>query len=261
VRLPSAIQATADTIYDLASLTKPLVTGLLCAEAVESGALVLEAVASRYLSEFNQSDKSSITVQQLLTHSSGLPAWRPLYLLTESSQDVLTAIANEPLQTKPGERVIYSDLGFIVLGFLLQRLYGAHLDGLAEREIFAPLQLTRSSFRPAEAVRTGIAACENGNRYERNMCERDFPARAYSNWREGTVWGEVHDGRSCRFIFDGPGDSPHRESIYRAAVTIVANGDLRPVSPEPDARFERSTLVRLATRSHQRFDGRIRFAA
>ena len=196
MRLPSAIQATADTIYDLASLTKPLVTGLLCAEAVESGALVLEAVASRYLSEFNQSDKSSITVQQLLTHSSGLPAWRPLYLLTESSQDVLTAIANEPLQTKPGERVIYSDLGFIVLGFLLQRLYGAHLDGLAEREIFAPLQLTRSSFRPAEAVRTGIAACENGNRYERNMCERDFPARAYSNWREGTVWGEVHDGNA-----------------------------------------------------------------
>jgi len=227
VRLRSAIQATADTIYDLASLTKPLVTGLLCAQAVESSALVLEAVASRYLSEFNQSDKSSITIQQLLTHSSGLPAWRPLYLLTESSKDVLTAIAKEPLQTKPGERVTYSDLGFIVLGFLLQRLYGTHLDGLAEREIFAQLQLTRTSFRPAEAARTGIAACENGNGYERDMCERDFPARAYGNWREGTVWGEVHDGNA---YFLG-GVAGHAGLFSTAGETLrVANQFIGPQS-------------------------------
>ena len=196
VREPLRIPATPDTIYDLASLTKPLVTGLLCARSLESGALKLNASVSRYLAEFNQPDKSSITVQQLLTHTSGLPAWRPLYLLAESRDEVLTAIAKEPLQAKPGERVTYSDLGFIVLGLLLQRLHGADLDHLAEREIFAPLHLTRTFFLPAEAARTGIAACENGNGYERDMCERDFPAKAYSKWRESTVWGEVHDGNA-----------------------------------------------------------------
>ena len=196
VREPSEIPATEDTIYDLASLTKPLVTGLLCARSLESGALALERSVSRYLSEFNQPDKSTITIRQLLTHTSGLPAWRPLYLLAENKDKVLTAIAKEPLQSKPGERVTYSDLGFIVLGFLLQRLDGADLITLASREIFAPLQLTQTFFNPGQATRTGIAACENGNAYERDMCERDFPANAYSKWRETTVWGEVHDGNA-----------------------------------------------------------------
>ena len=196
VREPSVIPATLDTIYDLASLTKPLVTGLLCARAVESGELALDAPVCRYLSEFNRADKSSITVQQLLTHTSGLPAWRPLYLLAESKDEVLETIAKEPLQTEPGERVTYSDLGFILLGFLLQRLHGAALDHLAAREIFAPLHLSRTFFRPAEAARTVIAASENGNGYEREMCERDFPAKAYSKWRDTTVWGEVHDGNA-----------------------------------------------------------------
>jgi serine-type D-Ala-D-Ala carboxypeptidase len=195
VREPSQIPATPDTIYDLASLTKPLVTGLLCARSVESGAMALDAPVSHYLSEFNQPDKTSITVRQLLTHTSGLPAWRPLYLLANNKEEVLTAIANEPLAAQPGERVTYSDLGFIVLGLLLQRLHGADLDGLAHREIFAPLQLIRTFFRPGEAARTGIAACESGNGYERNMCETDFPANTYS-WRETTVWGEVHDGNA-----------------------------------------------------------------
>jgi CubicO group peptidase (beta-lactamase class C family) len=196
VREPSAIQATQDTIYDLASLTKPLVTGLLCARSVEAGALALEDSVSRYLSEFNRADKSSITVRQLLTHTSGLPAWRPLYLLAESKEDCLTAIAKEPLQAKPGAQVAYSDLGFITLGLLLQRLHGADLNSLAHREIFAPLELRQTFFNPAQAARTGIAACENGNAYERDMCERDFSAKTYSKWRVGTVWGEVHDGNA-----------------------------------------------------------------
>jgi CubicO group peptidase (beta-lactamase class C family) len=196
VREPSGIPATRDTIYDLASLTKPLVTGLLCARGVESGALALEAPVARYLAEFDQPDKRSITIQQLLTHTSGLPAWRPLYLLAENRDAVLNAISKEPLQAQPGDRVTYSDLGFIALGLLLQRLHSSDLDQLAEREIFAPLQLTRTFFRPSEAARTGIAACENGNAYERDMCERDFPGRSYGQWRETTVWGEVHDGNA-----------------------------------------------------------------
>ncbi len=196
VREPQQITATLRTIYDLASLTKPLETGLLCARYAEADEIKLDDPVAAYLSEFNLPDKKAITVRQLLTHSSGLPAWRPLYLLAENKGDALAAIANEPLDTEPGTRVIYSDLGFIVLGFILQRISQSNLDVLAQENIFAPLGLAHTFFNPTKAAQTGIAACESGNAYEREMCERDFPSKRYESWRERTVWGEVHDGNA-----------------------------------------------------------------
>ncbi len=196
VREPERISASLDTIYDLASLTKPLVTGLLCARCVQAGELEIDQPVAHYLPEFAPADKATITIRQLLTHTSGLPAWRPLYLFADDKAKALAAIAAEPLQATPGTQVIYSDLGFITLGFLLQHLSGLQMDALARREIFEPLGLTTTFFNPKVASRTGIAACENGNAYERDMCERDFPAQPYANWRQNTVWGEVHDGNA-----------------------------------------------------------------
>src|SRR5437660_7538136 len=100
---------------------------MLCAQLFESAELALEGSVATYLPEFNRPEKSAITIRQLLTHTSGLPAWRPLYLLSGSVEGALAAIANEPLEYKPGERVVYSDLGFIALGFLLQCLSGQSL--------------------------------------------------------------------------------------------------------------------------------------
>ena len=94
-----------DTIYDLASLTKPLVTGLLCARRIELGEITLDSSVSYYLPEFERTDKQMITVRELLTHSSGLPAWRPLYLLTEDEPErAAGAIASLELEYKPGTR-------------------------------------------------------------------------------------------------------------------------------------------------------------
>lgn len=200
VRVPETHAATLETLYDLASLTKPLVTGLLCAHLVGLGELTLDSSISQYLLEFDRPDKGRITVRELLTHTSGLPAWRPLYILARGEQaGALSAIANDRLEYEPGARVVYSDLGFIVLGLLLQRLTGIPLDQLAQREIFGPLNLQRSFFNPARAARTGVAACESGNAYERDLCERDFPAPDYSGWREEVIWGDVHDG-NARFL-------------------------------------------------------------
>jgi len=197
VRVPESIPATLQTIYDLASLTKPLITGLLCARSLEFVDLALDDPIARHLPEFDRPDKKGITIRQLLTHTSGLPAWRPLYLLTNDTKDqALKAIADEPLQSPPGERVIYSDLGFITLGFLLQRRKGPTLDVLARNQIFQPLGLQQTFFNPAVAARTGVAACESGNAYERDMCERDFPGRSYAGWRHETIWGQVHDGNA-----------------------------------------------------------------
>jgi CubicO group peptidase (beta-lactamase class C family) len=197
VREPKAYAAALETIYDLASLTKPLVTGLLCARLVELGELTLDTSIANYLLEFDRPDKNLITVRQLLTHTSGLPAWRPLYISTNDEKDAaIAAIANQALASNPGERVLYSDLGFIALGFLLQRLMGIQFDHLARRDIFDPLHLERTFFNPALAQQTGVAACESGNSYERDMCELDAALPAYSNWRTGSIWGEVHDGNA-----------------------------------------------------------------
>lgn len=193
---PQTIAASLDTIYDLASLTKPLITGLLCARRIESGELTLDSAVLHYLPEFDRTDKQPITVRHLLTHSSGLPAWRPLYILAKGEVDrVLSVITDLDLEYEPGSRVIYSDLGFITLGLLLERITGKSLALLAKEEIFLPLKLENTFFNPDQAKQTGIAACETGNAYERDMC-RDRHGDEPKHWRENLIWGEVHDGNA-----------------------------------------------------------------
>jgi CubicO group peptidase (beta-lactamase class C family) len=193
---PYRIANKFDTIYDLASLTKPLITGLLCARRIELGELTLDSSVSHYLPEFDRTDKQMITVRELLTHTSGLPAWRPLYVLTEDQPDrAAGAIASLDLEYKPGTRVIYSDLGFIALGILLERLTGQRLAGLAQHEIFEPLKLKQTFFNPELALQTGIAACETGNAYEVDMSKQLGQAE-YANSRQRLIWGEVHDGNA-----------------------------------------------------------------
>jgi CubicO group peptidase (beta-lactamase class C family) len=193
---PYRIANKVDTIYDLASLTKPLVTGMLCARRIELGELTLDSSVSHYLPEFERTDKQMITVRELLTHTSGLPAWRPLYVLAEGERErAAGAIANLDLEYKPGTRVVYSDLGFIALGVLLERMTGHQLADLAQREIFEPLQLKQTFFNPEIALQTGIAACETGNVYETNMC-KESGSGEYQNSRQRLIWGEVHDGNA-----------------------------------------------------------------
>lgn len=193
---PYRIKATLNTIYDLASLTKPLVTTLLCARLIKLGELTIDSSVSHYLREFERTDRQAITIRELLTHTSGLPAWKPLYILAEGERDrAAGVIANLDLEYKPGTRVIYSDLGFIVLGLLLERLTGKRLAQLAREEIFERLSLEHTFFNPEVALQTGIAACETGNAYERDMC-RQINGGDYKNWREALIWGEVHDGNA-----------------------------------------------------------------
>lgn len=193
---PYRVANKIDTIYDLASLTKPLVTTLLCARRIELGELTLDSSVSHYLGEFDRTDKQTITVRELLTHTSGLPAWRPLYILAEDEPErAAGAIANLELEYKPGTRVVYSDLGFIALGILLERMSHQRLAEMAKREIFEPLKLKQTFFNPELALQTGIAACETGNAYELDMCKQSG-AGEYANSRQRLIWGEVHDGNA-----------------------------------------------------------------
>jgi CubicO group peptidase (beta-lactamase class C family) len=256
VREPVRHAATVETIYDLASLTKPLVTGLLSARLVERGELELERPVAAYLPEFARSETTAIKVRHLLTHTSGLPAWRPLRISTGDRRErVLDTIAATGLEYEPGSRVVYSDLGFITLGLLLERICGAKLDELAGREIFRPLELERTFFNPERAFLTGVAACElGGNAYERGMCEMQEAARgeaqaqegqpethakdAGATWREQLIWGEVHDGNAY-FLGGAAGHaglfSNARETLRLAEQFIAARTQL--LTPETCALF------------------------
>jgi CubicO group peptidase (beta-lactamase class C family) len=246
---PQRIAATLDTIYDVASLTKPLVTGLLCARRVEARELSLATPVSEYLTEFDRIDKCTITVGHLLTHTSGLPAWRPLYFLTDGEPErTLAAIANLELEHEPGTRVVYSDLGFIVLGLLLEQLAGHRLVELAQHEIFQPLDLKRTFFNPSGAAQTGIAACETGNAYERSMCQNAGATDAdhHKYWRQELIWGQVHDGNAY-FLGGAAGHaglfSTARETLVLASQFFA--GQTKLLSLATTALFRRNLTVGL----------------
>ena len=229
---PEPISATPDTIYDLASLTKPLVTTLLAVMFHERGAIDLCAPIGSYLDELRDTDKSSITLTQLLTHTSGLEVWRPLYLEARGREAVVAAIACAPRAATRPAPVVYSDLNFILLGFILERLAAERLDAIARRQIFAPLALRRTMFTPPAECRRQVAATEAGQSHERETVKKmNFVCPLPENYngksgnprsremadeadeagterrsnqplrRKGLILGEVHDGNA--YFMDG----------------------------------------------------------
>jgi CubicO group peptidase (beta-lactamase class C family) len=225
---PETIAARKETIYDLASLTKPLVTGLLLAKLVESGEVRLDSRVTIYLPEFEVEGKRMITVLDLLTHTSRLPAWRPLYLMCESPDGVLAEIAGTPLNFEQ-EPVTYSDLGFIVLGRLVERFMEQGLASAANEYIFRPLGLNNTFFNPDAALRPKIAASETGNQYERQVCvDRGFSVDVPFGplARTGVIWGEVHDGNAW---FLG-GAAGHAGLFSTAAETLLIAQQFLPAS-------------------------------
>lgn len=203
---PERIAAGQDTIYDLASLTKVLVTTLLTAKLIDDGRLELDANVGEILPEAARSAYGGTTILQLATHTSGLPAWLPLYLLAEDGADVLNVI----LKTQPSaERdVVYSDLNFILLSFVIEKLTGRRIDAAASELIFESLGLKDTFYCPPNAVRGRIAASEFGNQFERETCEKegylssDTARERADRWlRTELIWGEVHDGNA--YFMDG----------------------------------------------------------
>lgn len=158
--LPATAPATRATVYDVASVTKAAITSVLAMQAVARGELSLDEPVARVLPEFSGMGKESVTVRHLLCHASGLPAHRPFYErfvdggganvgprdVAAQRTAIVSAAAAETLERPPGERAVYSDLGFILLGEIVERLGGARLDRLAERSIFAPLGLAATTF-------------------------------------------------------------------------------------------------------------------
>ena len=167
------VAAALDTIFDMASISKPITATLLLLSA-ERGELHLGMRVRDFLPEAEPAPCANLTLRQLATHTSGLPPWKALYENPNAS--ALTQILATELETEPGTKYAYSDLGYILLGEILQRVTGTPLDKLAQSQIFDPLEMHDSGYRPDPVLHPRIAATAN--------CP----------WRKDRILvGEVHD--------------------------------------------------------------------
>jgi uncharacterized protein YbbC (DUF1343 family)/CubicO group peptidase (beta-lactamase class C family) len=148
---------TLETIFDLASLTKVVATTTAVMKLVEQGRIRLNDPVAKYLPEFGQNGKEDITVRQLLTHYSGLGPDLDLKTIWEGKETAYQMAFGEAPEAPPGSRFSYSDVNFIVLGALVERVSGETLDKYCERRIFAPLKMMHTRFTPPAALRPKIA--------------------------------------------------------------------------------------------------------
>ena len=238
---PKRLPMLHTTIFDLASLTKPIVVGTLCMQLVERGKLFLDSPVEKYLPEFKQ---TGVTLKHLLTHTSGLPAWLPVYLRAPSREDVISYLGGVPLESQPGKKAVYSCLGYIVLGALLEKVTAQPLDELAQDQIFVPLGMESTRFNPPQAWREHCAATEDSNSFERRMVDYER-----YDWREGVIIGQVHDenahflggvsgnaglfststdlGNFCRTLMDTGGELLRRETLRMMQQVVSAEGERR----------------------------------
>lgn len=208
-----------DTIYDLASLTKPIATATSIAILAERGALSLDDRVARFLPAFAAGGKERATVRDLLHHTSGLPAVDPLSAYEGATRaESVARILALPATAPPGRRTLYSDLGFVVLGELVTAASGDPLDVFVEREILAPLRMRESGFHPTATER--VAPTERAERRGGAM-----------------IRGDVHDPRAFRLggVAGHAGLFASAPDLARFARAMLGEGELdgaRVLAPE-----------------------------
>ena len=178
---PNSCAVDAGSLFDLASLTKIVGTTAMAMILYERGLLDLEAPVAVIVPEFatgsdHDGARREVTLRMLLAHSSGLPAYEKLFLRTQTREALLNAAFTTPFAAAPGTRAEYSDIGFIILSIVLERLADEPLDVFCQREIFGPLGMTHTTFNPTSALRSSVV-----------------PSADDHNFRHRVIQGEVQD--------------------------------------------------------------------
>lgn len=200
--VPEKVPMTADTVFDLASLNKPIATGTSVMRLIEHGKLAVDDPVAKHWPAFAANGKGEVTVGQLLLHTSGLTADNPLADYADGRAKALERVAALKLETPAGTRFRYSDVGFIVLGELVEKVGGQPLDEYTREHVFGPLGMADTGFKPAGAVLKRVAP--TGRREEKSILGEVHDPRAY---RMGGVaghaglFGTADDlGRFCRML-------------------------------------------------------------
>jgi CubicO group peptidase (beta-lactamase class C family) len=218
------VATTAGTLYDLASLTKVVCTTTLALLARQRGALALDDPVVRWLPGYPQ---PRTTLWHLLTHTSGLVDHVPFYATATGQADIEAALYAEAASSVPGDDVRYSDLGFMLLGWVIEACLGRRLDDAFAAEVAAPLGLLHTRFRPSSADRRRTAATElNGDQRP----------------RPGLVWGEVHDGNAYAL-----GGVAGHAGLF-APLGDMARFVRALLGPEPGALLSAESIALMGTR-------------
>lgn len=194
-----------DTLFDMASITKIEATTAAILHLVGTGRLSLDDRLGTLLPAFRGTDKADITVRQLLTHRAGLWEWQPTWLHRDASGQVLPYLAALPLRYPRGSRFAYSDIGFMLLGAVVERVTGTPLDRYVRSRVYRPLGMTDTGFLPSPSLRRRAAATSQGDAYQRRMTETGKPypaapfpsAQPFDGYRNRMLVGEANDANAA----------------------------------------------------------------
>ncbi len=177
---PTSAPMQTNTIFDLASVTKVIATTTATMLCFDRGLFKLDDKVAKYLPKFAAQGKQNIAIRNLLLHNSGLPPFKRFYLTSKNSNEVIADILNTKLDYKPGTKTVYSDLGIITLGKIIEKVTKKSLDKFCADEIFLPLGMTETFFNPPKEFKNRCAPTEND-----------------TYWRKRLLIGEVHDEASA----------------------------------------------------------------
>jgi serine-type D-Ala-D-Ala carboxypeptidase len=169
----SSPRVDAESIFDLASVSKVVATTSMAMILYERGLLDLEMPVAGVLPEFAGEDsrRRQVTFRQLLAHSSGLPGYEKLFLRAKSKDDLLREALSVPLTNEPGSHAEYSDIGFILLGIALERIAGEPFDDFCRREIFGPLGMSHTTFNPPAGWKSRIVPTADDRTFRKRIIQ------------------------------------------------------------------------------------------
>lgn len=196
---------TIEHMFDIASLTKVIGTTTSIMLLVDRGKISVDDPVSRYVNAFGTPDKKDITIRNLLTHTAGLYEWYPLYYRAVNKEESYRLIGELPRMFPVGAQRRYSDLGFVILGEIIETVSGMPLEKFEKENIFVPLHMINTTYNPLKSGSfKKIAATSHGNPYEKRMVYdstlgfkiKEIDPRKWNGWRNYTLRGEVNDGNA-----------------------------------------------------------------
>ena len=198
------VPMATDVLFDLASLTKVAGTATSIMLLVDRGLIKVDDPVGKYIPAFDTGNKKQITIRHLLTHTAGLITWYPLFYRANNKEEVYKLIDELPLAFPVGTSRHYSDLGFILLGEIIEKVSGMPLDQFDQMNIFIPLGMHHTTYNPLANGFTKFAATSHGNPYETRMVHdtslgyvfKEINPDQWKDWRTYTLRGEVNDGNA-----------------------------------------------------------------
>lgn len=203
--LPYLEKMTKEHLFDIASLTKVIGTTTAIMLLVDKGIINIDDKVGKYIPAFNSEEKANITIRHLLTHSSGLKEWYPMYYKASSLEQTWKLIGELPLKYPVGKERKYSDLGFTILAQIVQIASGYSFENYLEEAIFRPLEMRNTFYNPSKfRGNRPIAATSFGNPYEKRMVYDstlgfrvpEIDPDSWNGWRNYTLQGQVNDGNA-----------------------------------------------------------------